>query len=523
MIETRADQPYWTDRVAAWVDRHRVWVWFGLIMMHALAFSPHWRVGADSALYMTIGRNLAEGAGYTYHGAAHDLVYPLLPWLISVVWQLTHVGDILTLNMLMLACHLGALFLIYRAMALHFDRGTGLIVTVLTAVAASVFPYAFQILSDPPFFLGVAAVLAGYAGWSRRSVGEARGPWLAPVAVHMALFFGGLVLALFARPTGLVILAAVGATVVWHVAVGPLRLRHVCAGGLGLLGAALFFAFDPRPGATDSWWLTVGQYAAHELAIFSEPGRLLERMIGEAWPRWFDAHATEALIGIELGPGLSWLMGAGVIALGLALFRWRFLWGALFVTTAAMLLVRPSVVRYFMPITPLLALAWWQAARGFERRWPRQSGRVMAMAMLTLWLGGNLGATVIDYTIEQRRITATLATYPEPELRRLSEVAAAIEAHTPKAAAILASRARVLTFKTGRRVIPATSPHVPTALAPPDYALMPHAGRSPLLAKDGPWRAGRPIATIRIEGDKPWRLCRVRPRSSRREEAMAQE
>src|SRR5688572_28825078 len=74
------------DRVLAWVDQHRYKLYAALVVFYLLGFNGQWRPEPDSALYLTIGRNLALGAGYTYHGAPHRLVFPGLPWLFAALF-----------------------------------------------------------------------------------------------------------------------------------------------------------------------------------------------------------------------------------------------------------------------------------------------------------------------------------------------------------------------------------------------------------------------------------------------------
>lgn len=499
--------PRFTDQLAAWVDAHVRWIAALIGVIYVLAFSPHWRIGSDSALYMTLGRNIAEGAGYTYHGQPHDLVYPLLPWIVAGVWQITHVGDILALNVVMLAAHLLALGLIYYAMKCRFDRATAAIVVALTAVAASVFPYAFQVMSDPPFFLGVAALLAGYEGWrvdrSAISPTRARWTWLG----FMALFVAGLTVAIFARPTSLPILVAVLFTAALGLWRGPLRVRHAIAGIGALLGAVLFYLLDPRRTAEQG--SLTGDYESTQVERLTSPLSMIERALDIPVPMWFDAHATEALVSIDLGPGISWIFGALVIVLGLSLFRFRFLWGAIFALTAAMLLVTQPIVRYFMPITPLLALAWWQAARWIDSRWSHPRGAIVAGLMLILWVGGNLGETVIDYTIEQRHITGQLATYPDPYYRRLSGIKNAIETHTANNAIVISPQPEELTYFTDRQVV-FPHQHLSSAeTARPIYAVLPPASKSPLLQGEPRFEPGPVLKTVKIDEETHWRFCRL--------------
>ena len=69
--------PAWSDVVLAWADRYRRWVFLSLLLVYAGGFNPQWRPEPDSALYLSIGRNLVEGKGYTFHGKAHRLAKEL--------------------------------------------------------------------------------------------------------------------------------------------------------------------------------------------------------------------------------------------------------------------------------------------------------------------------------------------------------------------------------------------------------------------------------------------------------------
>src|SRR5688500_17838412 len=64
------------DRVLSFVDRHRYKLFLALAALYLLGFNGQWRPEPDSALYLVIGRNIALGEGYTYHGVSHRLVFP---------------------------------------------------------------------------------------------------------------------------------------------------------------------------------------------------------------------------------------------------------------------------------------------------------------------------------------------------------------------------------------------------------------------------------------------------------------
>ena len=57
-----------SDRLLAMADRHRHKLYALLLVIYLLGFNAQWRVEPDSALYLTMGRNVAAGMGYTYNG-----------------------------------------------------------------------------------------------------------------------------------------------------------------------------------------------------------------------------------------------------------------------------------------------------------------------------------------------------------------------------------------------------------------------------------------------------------------------
>ena len=60
----------------AWIDQHRRQLFLCLAALYLLGFNGQWQIEPDSALYLTLARNLARGLGYTYHGAPQNLAFP---------------------------------------------------------------------------------------------------------------------------------------------------------------------------------------------------------------------------------------------------------------------------------------------------------------------------------------------------------------------------------------------------------------------------------------------------------------
>src|SRR5687768_2078575 len=82
------------DRVLTFVDRHRVKLFILMGLLYLAGFNGQWRPEPDSGLYLTIGRNLASGEGYTYHGHSHRLVFPGLPLIFAGLFRVFGTGTL---------------------------------------------------------------------------------------------------------------------------------------------------------------------------------------------------------------------------------------------------------------------------------------------------------------------------------------------------------------------------------------------------------------------------------------------
>src|SRR5687767_8228472 len=90
-----------SDLLLAWADRYRRWVFASLVLLYAAGFNGQWRPEPDSALYLSIGRNIAEGKGYTYHGKSHRLAYPGLPVVFAAISKVAGQRSLLAALVLM--------------------------------------------------------------------------------------------------------------------------------------------------------------------------------------------------------------------------------------------------------------------------------------------------------------------------------------------------------------------------------------------------------------------------------------
>src|SRR5215207_5650677 len=114
-------------RVLAWVDRWRHWIFVAIAVLYLAGFTGKWRVAPDSGLYMSLGRNLAEGRGFVYHGETHTRYEPGLPLVIAGSIRLFGHDRYGPLLVFILACSLTTIWLTYRLMLRHAGRPTAVL------------------------------------------------------------------------------------------------------------------------------------------------------------------------------------------------------------------------------------------------------------------------------------------------------------------------------------------------------------------------------------------------------------
>ena len=351
-------------RVLAWFDRHRFKLLIGVTLLYLLGFNGQWRIEPDSALYLTVGRNLARGDGYTYHLEPHRLAYPGLPYLFAATFRLFGEGSLLAHHVVMLGITFATLALVYRLFLLHAGRPTAVLMTVALAASRTFYRQGFELMTDMPFLMGVTAFLVGVESLSRRLRGkklldddsgdpaepasaDARavafdpGPRGRPRWFDTLLLIGGLLVCVFTRPTMWALLLALALAAVWAVVRPPIRWRRVALGA-GILAAvviaaACFYAFDPRRAGPADRAPAAGAYEDAMLrSLATRADRVARRLVTDNLPKLLQPTAFEALLGVDIGAlevndrtvfPLAVVPSLLVLGFALFLFRARPLWG----------------------------------------------------------------------------------------------------------------------------------------------------------------------------------------------------
>lgn len=432
------------DRVLAWVDQHRYKLYAALAVLYLLGFNGHWRPEPDSALYLTIGRSLALGEGYTYHGQSHRLVFPGLPYLFSALFRVFGTGNLVPHHLLMLVMGAAALALTYRLFLLHAGRPMAVLVTVLVGVSRTFYLYNYELLSDLPFMLAVMAFLVGYEGVVHRHAHDDPTPTPyergRPHAVDWALLLLGLAGAVVTRPTMLALLAAVAGAALWPILRGRARRGSLAVLAVVVTAGAAFYRLDPRGG---------GDY---ERMIF-DPAHFAarwQRAVNHNLPKLFEPTVAEAVFAVDLSNTGNVVVSAVLILTSFSLFRAHVLWGLLVVMTGAMMVAIEVHVRYLLFILPLLIYAWLRVLMWVDHRLSPRAGDRLFVVVLLFFVAANL-ARVGDVVLEQRRVPV-LDHYKRGRYAALPELAAVVRERTGPDAWILVRHklARILTFTSGK-------------------------------------------------------------------------
>lgn len=436
-------------------DRYRWYVLAAIVAIYAAGFNGQWQVEPDSALYLSIARNLALGNGYVYHGQVAHLAYPGWPWMLALTFKIFGVGVVWPAHVVMLLFALAAIALTYRLFLLHDSRPVAVIIAAMVAATQGFYLYAFQLRNDMPFLAGVMAVLAGYEGLLRPVVGRAPLRKL----IDWSLLTVGLIVAIVMRPMMIPLMGVLIIAGIWTFLRSALLHRPAISGRAGiaviitLAAVCLFILLDPRHTAGH---LVLGGYEQDMAEIFTHEARFIDTL-SDTWHIYIP-QITRSLpticFGIELGRYSGNIVATLLLLiLSLALWRRRALWGMWIAATFAVLLFTLPRDRYFLEILPLLAYAWWRFIAALNHRFRPLWGNLLFCTLLTLWVGPNI-VRVAGAIINQHQ-QPFLQHYHDGDMAGLARFASEIPSHVPPGAKIIADRGlgRVLTYLCSHEVL----------------------------------------------------------------------
>jgi len=130
------------------IGRKLFWSSAALIsLIYFLLWSPWWYPLSDSALYLSIGRSIADGDGFQFLGETHRLAAPLTPLLIATVFRLD--GGIGVLHFIMVTLMLLGFLFSYLTLAQWFGQRPAVAATLAGAFSFWVARCATTIMTEP--------------------------------------------------------------------------------------------------------------------------------------------------------------------------------------------------------------------------------------------------------------------------------------------------------------------------------------------------------------------------------------
>jgi len=367
--------------------RHAILVFAALAILYLLTLNNQWAIEPDSAMYLTLGRSIAEGRGMEYNGAPAWGVPPLLPVLIAGS-RLLFGPAYWPINFLISLFGLGTAFLAYltvRRLASEVgadDVRLALAALLITGSSARLLVDSTRILTDVPctFFvaLGLYAFVRarqGHWAWCLAGLGAMllATALRLPAGVVLAGTFFGLALEFRREGYGGRLLATLGGMV--GVAAGALGWWFLVRGRS--VGGPDYFVtiFERFQFCFRERWVQVAE------GPFRLPGALCEAITGQEL-QWFNVVPT-ALILFGLWRAArrgQWVLVCPVLAY-----------------VAFLLGLGGSAVapRYLLPVMPMLVYALVvgtvEAVARLRRRAAAQSpervgrGRRVALAVVTVF------------------------------------------------------------------------------------------------------------------------------------------
>jgi len=357
-----------------------------IAVLYLLTLNNQWAIEPDSAVYLTLGRSLAEGRGLEFNGGPAGGIPPLLPVLIAGS-RLLFGPAYWPINLLVSLSALGTVIFAYLAVRRLTpetgagDIGLALGVLLITGSSARLLVDSTRILTDVPcaFFvaLGLYAFVRarqGHWAWCWAGLGAMllATALRLPAAVILVGLFVGLALEFRREGYRRRLLATLAGMV--GVAAGALAWWFLLRGGSASAGPDYFVTISARF-RFDLWsrWLQLGE------GPLRLPGALCEAITGQEL-QWFNVVPT-ALILFGLWTAArrgQWVLVCPVLAY-----------------VAFLLGLGGSAVapRYLLPVMPMLVYALVvgtvEAVARLRRRAAAQSpervgrGRRVALAVVT--------------------------------------------------------------------------------------------------------------------------------------------
>ncbi len=314
--------------------RRMIFAWSAITLLYLAGVTWCWWPTPDSALYLSLGRSLAEGNGYVFNGEVSNTVTPGLPAALAGI-RLCFGDTMLAANLFVALCGLAAIAMAYCVVVNLADRHTALAVAACLACSYTFYLSSHLVLTEAPTTMLVAMFLYCHVTRGKRPA------WL---TLCMLVLLAAACALVRAPSLGLLFIAAIG-MLLDRAAEPSFRRRAISAAAVTLAVAAMVVglyivatAVSPETPlyvktSTDSsyggadiaerLWRTVpgmflwfpeammemftGQSGGLLTAIIGLP--MLAMMAAGAWRRWRAGSRLVPLLAILFPFGTSLLLG----------------------------------------------------------------------------------------------------------------------------------------------------------------------------------------------------------------------
>lgn len=122
-----------------------------VVAVYLAGLSGQWWPGNDSATYLSLGRSLATGQGYSFNGHTNTAFAPGLPAILAAFYRLA--GESIWLpNIFATACGLAAILLVYLSLRrLGLGQRAALPLTLAAGTSFTFYFNSHRVMSDMPF------------------------------------------------------------------------------------------------------------------------------------------------------------------------------------------------------------------------------------------------------------------------------------------------------------------------------------------------------------------------------------
>ncbi|QQE12243.1 hypothetical protein JD969_01850 [Planctomycetota bacterium] len=439
------------DQFIQFLGRKRYLIFIAITALYLLGFSTVWIPGPDSAQHLIYAKHIINNTIHPYAHSVTDPLSPALAYIIAANHYIFGPDHYLTTTLItMLAITSLTLTIAYRFFLTCSNRGTATLLLLMLASCETFYRYAFQILADLPFLLGMVITLHA----SQRYQLKIKNQYL-----NLAYLALGLITMIAFRSVALVAASAIFLTLIAYL-INQKRYKTLIFAGLGSFIAIMSLRFIAA--GTAAFGLLPDEQILFDRLTNGLPNTL-SNLFYVNLPRILTETTTEAFFAFDLDPTSSFIACLPLVVYSLLLFRVNKLWGFMITMFATLWLLFLVVDRYYLAILPLLMIAWYLPVTWIDRNRSAKLGKLALIGALCIFLIPNL---IYDGRFIAQRHTANfIHEYKGGRFEPVYELADWLKTNTPPNAIIVTSRdtSLIISYLSDRTTYHKFRPHKSTS------------------------------------------------------------